>query len=133
MLWSCLPLVCFSEGRVVVGVVRSENGEALGFVDVEEKRTGYSMFCDEAGRFSMDFPSDTIHTIKLVFSLIGYQTDTMHVRLQGDTTSVRVVMKEQLTEIRQFDVVAQAKQETTTENLSVKVTKTIPHVSGYEQ
>lgn len=127
---SCIPWVCFSEGRVVNGVVRNEAGESLGFVDVEEKRTGVSMFCDEAGRFSLDFPSDTVQTVEILFSLIGYQPVTRMVHLSGDTMNISVVMKESFNQIDQIEVVGQAKQETTSENLSVKVTKTIPHVSG---
>lgn len=127
---SCIPWICFSEGRVVNGVVRNEAGESLGFVDVEEKRTGVSMFCDEAGRFSLDFPSDTVQTIELQFSLIGYQSHTKLVQLTGDTMNISVVLKESFNQIDQFDVVGQAKQETTHENLSVKVSKTIPNASG---
>ena len=91
---------------MVNGVVRNEAGESLGFVDVEEKRTGVSMFCDEAGRFSLDFPSDTVQTVEILFSLIGYQPVTRMVHLSGDTMNISVVMKESFNQIDQIEVVS---------------------------
>ncbi len=126
----CIPRVCFSAGRVLYGDVRNEVGDPLGYVDVEEKRTGVSFFCDGNGRFSLDLPSDTVREVELFFSFVGYQSQSRVVRLERDTTTIRVVMKAALNEIGQVDVVGQARQETTTENLSVQVSKTMPNANG---
>lgn len=126
----CLSSVCWSKGKIVYGVVMNSSGELLDVVSVENYKMGVGTFTNPQGEFSVQVFPDSVNSIDLKFSIIGYADQTRIVSLAADSSFVRVVMKEKADEIQSVDVVGHVKQETTVEKLNVEVSKIIPNASG---
>ena len=126
----CVPLLGFTNGKIVSGVVKNSVGEPLPWVEIMESHSQVSALSNETGAFSLKLPEDTIREVEISFSFFGYQDSTLSVRMESDSIFLRVVMKELPDKINQVDVVGIAKQETSVEKLNVDVSKSIPSASG---
>ncbi|MBR3519048.1 MAG: carboxypeptidase-like regulatory domain-containing protein [Paludibacteraceae bacterium] len=126
----CVPLLGFTNGKIVSGVVKNSVGEPLPWVEIMESHSQVSALSNETGAFSLKLPEDTIREVEISFSFFGYQDSTLSVRIESDSIFLRVVMKELPDKINQVDVVGIAKQETSVEKLNVDVSKSIPSASG---
>lgn len=126
----CLSATCWSKGKCIYGVVTNSAGVPLDVVSVENVQKGVGTFTDSQGAFSVQMIPDSVDSISLDFSLIGYADQTIPVSFPEDSTFIRVVMKEKEDLIQSVDVVGHVKQETTIERLNVDVTKIITNASG---
>ena len=126
----CVPLLGFTNGKIVSGIVKNSVGEPLPWVEIMELHSQVNALSNEKGAFSLKLPEDTLREVEVSFSFFGYQDSTMVVKMENDSVFLRVVMKELPDKINQVDVVGMAKQENSVEKLNVDVSKMVPSASG---
>jgi len=98
-----LPFICLAQKEVamVKGRVMDEYDRALEFVSVSVKGYPSGTKTNAKGEFMLEVPAE--RNIQLVFSFVGYQTNTISKRLsKDDMYNVTVVLKSNAVQMREF-------------------------------
>lgn len=88
----------YSQGKVVSGTISDETGEKLPGVSVVEKGTTNGTVTDNDGSFQLPVKEGAT----LVFSFVGMETQEITV---GSQTSYNIVMKEDITQLDEVQIV----------------------------
>lgn len=104
----CLLLACvlslLSHGQVVKGKLTDRNGTPLPYASVYTKQSTYGVSTNSKGDFFLEMKPGK-HT--LVFSYLGYESSEHTITLTaGKVQRLDVQLKEQSTQLREFEIVA---------------------------
>ena len=95
ILLICMLSIGLNSFSMINGKVKSKSGEAIQGVSVYWLNGTNGVVTDEAGEFSI---AEIEHTNKLVFSLVGYKSDTVQVSDKNITITlleaVQTIVKE---------------------------------------
>ncbi len=94
----------FSQG--IKGTVKSDDGNPLAYATIYVKQTGTGTTTIESGYFELPLRSGQY---ELVFQYLGYETIVRQVNVQDDFLEINIVMKAQVTMLR--DVIVEAGKE----------------------
>lgn len=86
-MFMMIPLWAMSQNVTVTGSVKETGGDALPGVSIKQVGTSQGTITDLDGNYKLTVPSNA----KLVFSFVGYQSETVSV---GGKTKINVTLKE---------------------------------------
>ncbi|MBS1951442.1 MAG: SusC/RagA family TonB-linked outer membrane protein [Cytophagales bacterium] len=103
-LLGLLTTTTLAQSRIVSGVVKDSNGDAVAGVTVQVKGTANGTVTDSDGKYSLSLDTDNA---LLVFSFIGYANQEIHV---GTQSIIDVTLKEDTKHLQEIVVVGYGEQ-----------------------
>lgn len=120
----------YGQEKVITGTVTDTTGVAVTGATVFIPSIGRGTLCGNDGSFRLAFNQGGIETLTVIFSCVGYQSDTLTLMTNGSSDGIHVVMIPATTTIEGVEVRASRSDNVTVIGIPTVAGAVIPSVSG---